>query len=732
MKTPSFLSTVVLTLGLAVGGCTTQHHNWTQTKTGGAGAATETQYAPKPKEYFKNFNTPPLRDFEPPQAEKAMLDNGVIVYLLEDHELPLMDLSIIVRAGGFWEPADKVGLAALTGQQLRAGGSAACAKDVMNATLEGMGARIESGVGSDQGSVSMSCLTKDFDTVFGMMLDLMKAPVFDAEQIELSKEQSRGALARRNDDAGDIAGREQGFELYGKDSVYAREQLPAHINAISRDDLVNFYNQYFHAGNMFIGVGGDFNRDDIIAKLNKTIGSWKPGESFQPDYPKVEQASTRYVAVANKADSVQSNISICKLNDLDRLHPDYVPLYLASSILGHGFSSRLFREVRTKNSLAYSVFGTYRPEYSFPGRMEIGIETKSESTAAAIRIALQTVKEFTSALVTEEELDSAKEGLLNSFVFQFASPGANLERTLRYHYRGIPSDYIERFMDAVRKTTREDILRVAKKYYDTKDFMILVVGNKAAFDTDLSEFGEVRDLDISLPKPVTSAQAGTNNAGDTARGQELVRGILSKNDAKALAELKAVRTSGPLKLKMQGQEIGGEFSAISTVDGQTSMTGLIMGSEFKQIVNKDGAWMKPPNSPEFMAIPAENMQEMRNEVVSDYTAGLLKGFADGSLRVTALGVEKGGSLEILQVNGANGLELRLLVNADTWSVERIEKDGDMGMQTQFLRNYKNVGGLWVPGEIEVKVPGQPVFISTMETVDLLTEYDQAEFADPTK
>jgi predicted Zn-dependent peptidase len=216
--------------------------------------------------------------------------------------------------------------------------------------------------------------------------------------------------------------------------------------------------------------------------------------------PKVEYDFRSTVNVIRKDDVNQSNIYLGHIGGL-RSDPDYFALILMNRILGGGFTSRLFKNVRSRQGLAYSVFGVYSANYTFPGEFYVGCQTKSENTVRAIRAMIEEVKKMTESEVTDEELALAKDSYMNSFVFNFDTKGEIVNRLMVYEYFGYPADFLQRTKENIEKVTKADILRVAAKHLKPGKVQILAVGRPDDFDEPMSVLGDVREIDITIPLP---------------------------------------------------------------------------------------------------------------------------------------------------------------------------------------------------------------------------------------
>ncbi len=454
-------------------------------------------------QHYDELKFAPLPEIKLPKYERFVLDNGMIVYLLEDRELPLIGGTALIRTGDRFESADKIGLAGLTGTVMRTGGTTNHSPDQLNQLLEQRAASVETGISTTSGSASFSALSEDLPTVFELFSEVLKTPVFDAKQLELAKTQARGSIARRNDDPEGIADREFQKLLYGDASPYARTVEYATIDNISREDLIGFYQKYFHPNNMILGIVGDFNSAQMRSLIQKNLGDWKANPKLvKPSLPAVSQAKTGGIYVVNQPQLTQSYVQIGHLGGkLDS--PDYAALDVLSGVL-NGFGGRLFNSVRSRKGLAYTVYGVWSPNYDYPGTFLAGGQTRSDATVPFIKAIGEEIESLKAKPVTPAELAYAKETKLNSFVFNFEDPAQTLSRLMRYEYYGYPADFIFRYQRGVEATTAADVQRVAKTYLKPENLVTLVVGNTTAIQPPLDGLAKVTPIDVTIPgaKPV--------------------------------------------------------------------------------------------------------------------------------------------------------------------------------------------------------------------------------------
>lgn len=451
--------------------------------------------ADTPKHYTE-LEFPELPEVAFPDYKRFELANGMVVYLVEDRDLPLVSGSAILRTGSRLEPPEKVGLASITGSLMRNGGTQKHSATELNQILEADAASIETSIGTSAGRAGFSTLTEDFDQVLELFAEVLQEPVFDPQRFELTIKQSKGAIARRNDDPQDIANREFDKLIYGDTSPYGRTVEVATLDNISRDDVVTFYQTYIRPENMILGLVGDFDTAQMQAKIEQTFGSWQVATP-QPnlEIPTATQASPGGTYLIERPESTQSSVAIGHLGGTLN-NPDYPALSVMNGLL-NGFGGRLFNEVRSRKGLAYSVYGLWNPNSDYPGQFTAGGQTQTATTVPFIQSVLGEIKKIQTEPISESELTSAKESILNSFVFNFQDPSQSLSRLLRYEYFGYPADFIFQYQAGVKATTVADVQRVAQKYLKPEQIVTLVVGKSAAMNPPLRDLGEVKVISSS-------------------------------------------------------------------------------------------------------------------------------------------------------------------------------------------------------------------------------------------
>ena len=448
---------------------------------------------------WKQIKISSLPAFHPQEPKRIQLPNGMVIFLQEDHELPLIDGIVRIRGGSRSEPANKVGMLDVYGEVWRTGGTRAQTGDQLDDYLEVRAAKIETGNDTDSTTISWSCLKGDFDDVFKVFSDLLRAPEFRDDKVDLAQREMFDAISRRNDEVGAITSREGRKLVYGDKNPYARIAEYATVAAVTRQDLAEWHRTHVSPNNIILGVVGDFDSAALEAKLRQVFAGWAKGPAVAKADIQFHPAKPGYYLI-KKTDVNQSNIRMVELGTT-RDNPDYYTIEVFNEAFGGAGTARLFRNIRTIKGLAYSVGGGIGTAFDHPGAVRLAMGTKSQSTVEAIQALYEQIDGLKTNPISEDEIKRAKDSILNSFVFNFDSPEKVLHERMAYEFYGYPADFLDRYRIGVEKVTAADVARVAAKYLHKDQLAILVVGNPAEFDKPLASLGSVTDVDITIPPP---------------------------------------------------------------------------------------------------------------------------------------------------------------------------------------------------------------------------------------
>ncbi len=439
----------------------------------------------------RTMTFPPLT-FALPKAERVLLKNGTPVYLLQDRELPIVTVAALIRTGSVYDPAPKSGLAALTGSLLRDGGTRSLEPGQLDDELEFMASAVESSFGSDSGTVAMTTLTKNLERSLQLFSEVLLHPRFDQARLEVARRQAVEAIRRQNDDPKEVGDRELQKTLYAGHPLGVLPTAES-VRAITRSDLVAFHQRFVRPDNLLITVAGDFDRDRMLALLNRLLAAGKPAAPLAlPDIPAVPVTFKPELLFARK----EVNQSVIRLGHLGttKEDPDLYAIRVLDFILGGSFTSRLMMEIRTNQGLAYNVGSHFDIGRRFTGSFSAETETRAEATVKTIGLMTSIIAAVRQEPVTEQELKLAKDSIINSFLFGFTTPASIVTQQARLELYGYQPDYLERYRERIAAVTREDVLRAARKQLRPEAFKLVVVGDDKLFDRPLSGIGTVREL----------------------------------------------------------------------------------------------------------------------------------------------------------------------------------------------------------------------------------------------
>ncbi len=454
--------------------------------------------------------------FDPPDPAgyRHELPNGAVAYMVEDHQLPLVRLSARIRGGGYLTPRESWGLASMTGAQMRAGGTTTLSARELDEELAFLASEVGTSFGDTSGSAGMSCLTANLDRTLELYFDVLKNPGFDEQRFQLSVAQSLQGMERRNDDTNGISRREYARLMRGDDHFSSWQTTKPSIEAVTIDKMREFHQTYLHPSSFIFSVSGDFDTEQMLERLGEAMEAAWPAKTKPDiaDIPAPEHQPKPGVYMVQKGGVNQSRIQLGHLG-IERSNPDHIAVSIMNYILGGGgFISRITQRVRSDEGLAYSAGSSFQAGTYYPGTFTAGFQSQNPRCAQATAIVLEEVRRIREEKVTEQELDVAKNYVIEIFPRFFATAGqiagtfASDELTKR------EPGYWRKYRDRVAAVTSDDILRVAQTYLEPDKLLILGVGEVSQMlngNPDLPQYqfselaGEAGIERISLPDPLT-------------------------------------------------------------------------------------------------------------------------------------------------------------------------------------------------------------------------------------
>ncbi len=420
----------------------------------------------------------PMRDFQRPSFETFQLSNGLQVFFKEDPELPLVNAAFYFRGGEIYDSPSSVGLAGAMGSLMREGGAGTLSAAQLDAILEENAISISSQLSDENGVVSVRSLSSDFELALKLFADVLIRPRFEESRLNLVRKQSAEAIRRRKDDSVTVANISFDQLIYG-DSVYGKQLEEKDLGRLSVSALRREHAMFVTPHGNVLTVSGAITKARLLPLLEEYIGNWKADSQPALAVPELKFHPTPGVYFVPLP--VNQTTVLMGEQGIRRFSPDASAIEVFNRVISGGFGSRLTSEIRTNRGLAYQVEGGISP-YVVAGMNYIFFQSKSASVADGINAAADIVSSLKAKGVTDEELSMAKDAIESSYVFKFdrASDVVNRQAVLRM--LNYPSDYDAHYLRNLRAVDLVAVNQVAMRYFDLSKFVIVVVGDEAAYN----------------------------------------------------------------------------------------------------------------------------------------------------------------------------------------------------------------------------------------------------------
>jgi zinc protease len=460
----------------------------TTTAKGGAGKGQDksqlgglyTKPQPKPDPMFKL-----------PQIQRRKLSNGLEVLIVEQHELPVVNMNLVLRTGAAADPQDRAGLASLTAALIDEGTKTRSSQEISN-QLAAIGARLSTGSDFDNSAMNLLTLSKHLDRALEIYSDVVTNPSFPENELELQRKTRLGNLMQRRDDANAIASNVYASLLYGRNHPYGHPAIgdEQSVRALTNDDVRRFYETYYRPNNAALIVAGDVIPATLMPKLERAFANWKRGDvpAVNIETPPSRDKAALYIV--DKPGAAQSVLVIGQVGQ-PRSTPDYFPLLVMNTMLGGQFTSRVNMNLREDKGY------TYGARTAFDYRRSAGpfMATAGVQTAVTKESVFEFMKELRGIRgerpVTPAELEFSKQAIIRGFPRGFETPEQIANRLTDIVLYNLPDDYFNNYITNVRAVKLEDLNRVANRYLDPSRMAILVVGDRKVIEPGLRTLTDV-------------------------------------------------------------------------------------------------------------------------------------------------------------------------------------------------------------------------------------------------
>ena len=450
-------------------------------------------------------------DLRVPVWTKTTLANGAILVVSERHGLPLVSFAMtFVGGANQLEPANRRGLASITSSMLTEGTTTKTG-DQLSDALQLLGTNIGTNIGGEEGSISFVSTARNFEPTLGLLSDMMLNSTFPPEALERLRGRTLVGLTQAKDQPTVVSAQVFAKILYGDSHPYGQRATETSVKAITRDDVVAFQKAYFQPARAIITVVGDVNAAKVKGAMERAFAAWtKAGDKPSFQYPTLPQLRPATIYLVDKPGSAQSVVNI-GLPGPPRNTPDYFALQVLNTILGGQFQSRLNANIREQKGYSYGVNSNFAYGKG-PGAFRAGGSIFSAKTDAAL---IEFMKEFRGIVgerpITDEELNTAKDSLIQGLPQRFSSVSATGSTITNLIVQGHPEDYYQNYAKNVAAVTKEDLLRVAKQYIDLNHLAIVIVGDRASVEGPLKATGIAPITVLDIDGNATSSTPGSTN-----------------------------------------------------------------------------------------------------------------------------------------------------------------------------------------------------------------------------
>ena len=409
-------------------------------------------------------------------VKRTVLPNGLVILHSEKHSLPVVMVTLLLKVSQLNEPQGEAGLANLTAQLLTEGTKNRKSFEISD-EIEFIGASLDASAGSDYTTITLSVLKKDINKGFDLFSDILLNPVFPQEEIDRKRELIKGFLRQREEEPSFLAGRAFKKEVFGE-HPYGRliEGSLETVDSIKREDLIKFHSDYFLPNNSILSVVGDLTSEELDALIEKYLSEWKKAELPFMVVEKLGSEKKKKIIKIDK-DLTQANI-ILGNPGISRYNPDFYAVSVMNYVLGGGgFASRLMQYIRDEMGLAYDVHSFFSVGKE-DGSFQVGIQTKNESANAALDEIFKQIDRIKKEKVSDQELSDAKSYLTGSFPRRLDTNRKIADFLANVEFYNLGLDYVEKYPVYINSVTEKDVLRVAQKYLDSENYILVVVANQ--------------------------------------------------------------------------------------------------------------------------------------------------------------------------------------------------------------------------------------------------------------
>jgi len=643
------------------------------------------------------------------EHEEFTLENGMKVYVIENHKLPTISYSLSFDIDPIVE-GNKAGYTSMVGDLLEAG-TKNRTKENLNKEVDFIGAN----VGAYSSGVYASGLSKYNSKLMDILADITLNPVFPEDELEKSITESVTAIKSNATDADAIMSDVKSVIVYGKGHPYGEFMSEESLKNIKLDDVKGYYNTYFKPNNALLTIVGDITKSEAEELVKKQFGTWKKGEVPSHSYKNPAEPSSPQVFVINKEGAVQSNIQISNIAEIKLGDADYEAAQVFNQIFGSGFAGRLFQNLREDKEYTYGAYGGIRSN-KLIGNFSSSAKVRNEVTDSAVEQFLFEINRIRTEAITAEELKNAQNYIAGTFAQSLESPRTVARFAANIDEYKLSKDYFKNYLKRIDAVTVEDIKRVATKYLKPGNMNIIVVGDAAEVGEKLAKFGTVNYLDregnkTSAPSKMKAAPAGTTAESVMA---DYITAIGGKE---AIESIKTM--TGDFSMTIQGMDVimTNSFKAPNKTKSEIKVPQ--MGNAVVQASVFDGK--KGMQQMQGQTMPAEENANIESNIEGRLVPEMA--YAENGVNTTLMGINNidGKEVFVIEALYPTGKKLTLLYDTQTHlkvkeTFVQSTQQGDFNI-TQEFKDYKAINGVLIPHSLK-GAQGPQKMEMTLETVEV--------------
>lgn len=638
--------------------------------------------------------------------ESFTLDNGLRVIVVENHKIPRISYQIFIDRDPSLE-GDIAGMTAIAGDLLSTG-TTTRTKVQIDESVDFVGASVSTNA---QGGFA-STLTRHSETVLAIFSDVILNPSFPEDEFDKLKTQTISGLQTNKDDPNAISANVSNALVYGKNHPYGEIMTEVSVNNTTVEDCKAYYGKYFKPNISYLVIVGDITASQAKEQAIKYFGSWKKGNVDEMSYEMPALPAKTLVEFVDKAGAVQSVINITYPVNLKPGTPDVIPSRVMNTILGTGFSGRLFKNLREDKAYTYGAYSSLSSD-EVVGEFSANASVRNEVTDSAITQFVYELNKIRTEEVSDFELELAKNNIAGAFARSLEGPETVASFALNTFRYGLPKDYYATYLEQLAKVTKADVLAMAKKYISLENAHIVVVGNQDAVSEKLSVFdkedGAVGYYDIYGNKKAAPSSASVNVSG-----QDVINAYLKAiGGEQKLKSVKSMSTEASMPVQGMGDmTVSIQQMAPGKLAFTMGMTGMTV---MKQVCDGEKGYIEQMGQRQMLE--GEMLEQIKQEAqIFSEMAYLGEGY---TLEVKGLEDINGESAYKLIVNGPAGSSTEYYSVNRGFKLKSVEVQGE-GEQVQSViteySDYREVSGIQMP--YSLKISGMAPFPLEMKTTSV--------------